>query len=110
MTLALRKIETLLQQISLSEKAQVLQWVMNELNTVSHGIEKTPEVCGGSARIVRTRIPVWLLVRQRQIGITEEEILHDYPTLRAEDLNNAWQYYHTHQQEIEQLIKNNEEA
>lgn len=110
MTVALRKIETLLQQISLSEKAQVLQWVIKDLDTVSQGIEKTPDVCGGAARIIRTRIPVWLLVRQRQIGISEEELLFDYPTLRTEDLNNAWQYYRANKSEIEQLIKDNEEA
>jgi uncharacterized protein (DUF433 family) len=110
MTVALRKIETLLRQISPSEKAQVLQWVVNDLDIVFPGIEKTEGVCGGAARIVRTRIPVWSLVRQLQLGITEVELLMDYPTLKAEDLKNAWQYFRTHKTEIEQLINQNEEA
>src|SRR6516164_3303067 len=31
-------------------------------------VQKTPDVCGGDACIRRTRIPVWLLVRHRQLG------------------------------------------
>src|SRR5580704_7735896 len=31
-------------------------------------IEKTPGVCGGAARVVGTRIPVWQLVEARSLG------------------------------------------
>lgn len=57
------------------------------------GIESTLDVMGGEPRIVRTRIPVWLLVRARQLGTTKAELLNAYPTLRAEDLANVWAYY-----------------
>jgi uncharacterized protein (DUF433 family) len=110
MTVALREIENLLGQISANEKAQVLQWVISDLGGVFTGIDKTQGVCGGEARIARTRIPVWLLVRQKQLGITEHEILSDYPTLRAEDLFNAWNYHRAHKTEIDSLIKENEDA
>jgi uncharacterized protein (DUF433 family) len=110
MTVALRKIETLLGQITPNEKAQVLQWVISDLGGIFTGIDKTEGVCGGEARVARTRIPVWLLVRQKQLGITEPELLLDYPTLRAEDLYNAWSYYRSHKNEINNLIKENEEA
>lgn len=110
MTSALRKIETLLAEISPNEKAQVLQWVISDLDGNFNGIDKTDGVCGGEARIARTRIPVWLLVQQQELGITDEEILSDYPTLRAEDLHNAWNYYRAHKTEINNLIKENEEA
>jgi Protein of unknown function (DUF433) len=43
--------------------------------------------------MVRTRVPVWLLVRARQLGTTQAELLRSYPSLRAEDLANAWAYY-----------------
>ena len=56
------------------------------------GIEKTENVCGGSARIVGTRIPVWLLVEARDLGASEAQLLLDYPGLRADDLVNAWAY------------------
>jgi uncharacterized protein (DUF433 family) len=108
MTVALREIENLLEQITLSEKSQVLQWVISDLGGVFAGIDKKTGVCGGEVRIARTRIPVWLLVNQKQLGISEEEILSDYPSLRAEDLYNAWNYYRTHKTEINNLIKENE--
>jgi uncharacterized protein (DUF433 family) len=110
MTVALRKIETLLDQISPKEKGLVLQWVISDLGGNFIGIDKTTGVCGGEARIARTRIPVWLLVRQQQLGISEHEILADYPSLRAEDLYNAWNYYRAHKNEINKLIKENEES
>ena len=108
MTSTLKQVESLLSQMTVTEKAQVLQWVVSDLGGIFLGIEKTPGVCGVEARIARTRIPVWLLVRQRQLGISEEEILLGYPTLREEDLANAWNYYRGHQEEIEAQIKENE--
>ncbi len=110
MSTTLQKAESLLSQMSPGEKAQLLQWVVSDLGGLFPGIEKTPGVCGGDARIARTRIPVWLLVRQRQLGVSEEEILHGYPTLRTEDLSNAWNYYRAHKDEIEVQITENEAA
>jgi uncharacterized protein (DUF433 family) len=72
-------------------------------------IVSTPGVCGGVARIIRTRIPVWTLERIRQLGVSESEILRSYPTLRAVDLVQAWSYADSHRQEIELQIKENEE-
>jgi uncharacterized protein (DUF433 family) len=74
------------------------------------GIEQTPGVCGGAACIRQTRIPVWVLVRGRQLGMTEAELLDDYPSLQAQDLVNAWAYVETHNKEIEQQILMNESA
>ena len=110
MSVALKQIESLLANISANEKAQVLQWIISDLGGIFTGIDKTPNVCGGEARIARTRIPVWLLVRQKQLGITDTEILSDYPTLREEDLHNAWNYYRSHNNEINILIEENEAA
>ncbi len=107
---SLRKIETLLAEITPTEKAQVLQWVISDLGGIFTGIDKTEGVCSGEACIARTRIPVWLLVRQQELGLTDQEILSDYPTLREEDLHNAWNYYRAHKNEINNLIMENEEA
>ncbi len=74
------------------------------------GIDKTDGVCGGSARIVRTRIPVWVLQQMRNLKMTEAEILNNYPTLRAEDLVSAWRYVDSHSAEIEEEIRENEAA
>jgi uncharacterized protein (DUF433 family) len=65
---------------------------------------------GGEPCIVRTRIPVWVLVQARRLGTSEADLLRSYPTLRAEDLANAWAYARAHQEEIEQQIFANETA
>jgi uncharacterized protein (DUF433 family) len=74
------------------------------------GIESTPGVNGGEPCIVRTRIPVWLLVRARESGTSEGDLLRAYPTLRAEDLANAWAYTRAHRSEIQAQIHANETA
>lgn len=74
------------------------------------GIANSPEVCGGESCIVRTRIPVWLLVQARHLRTNEAELLRAYPSLQAEDLANAWAYYSAHRDEIERQIQDNEAA
>ena len=74
------------------------------------GIEKTENVCGGSARIAGSRIPVWQLVEASGLGASEAQLLLDYPSLRAEDLVNAWSYARDHGEEIELEIRENEDT
>jgi len=107
---ALDEIEQLLAEMSRAEKAQVLQWVVRDLGDAFPGIESRPEINGGEPCIVRTRIPVWVLVQARQLGASEADLLRDYPTLRAEDLANTWAYTRAHREEIEQQISENEAA
>ncbi len=106
----LQEIEKLLANMTRSEKAQLLQWVVRDLGDTHPGIDSIPNVCGGEPCIVRTRIPVWILVRAKQLGTSEAELLRCYPTLRAEDLANAWAYYRSHRDEIEKQIRENEAA
>ncbi len=107
---ALDDVEKLLSRMAPGELAQVLQWVVRQIGDAFPGIESTPGVCGGEPCIVRTRIPVWLLVQARCLGTTEAELLRCYPTLRAEDLANAWAYYRAHRDEIDEQIRDNESA
>src|SRR5579862_6533055 len=74
------------------------------------GIESIPGVVGGDPVIIRTRIPVWLLVQARQDGVSEAELLRAYPSLRPQDLANAWAYYESHKDDIERQIAENENA
>ncbi|RME61215.1 DUF433 domain-containing protein [Candidatus Parcubacteria bacterium] len=106
----LEQVNELLAKMTRAEKAQILQWIVQDIGDAFPGIESRPGVCGGDPCIVRTRIPVWLLVRARQLGSSEADLLRAYPTLRAEDLANAWAYYRAHKEEIEQQIKEHEEA
>lgn len=103
----LRDAEQLLSQLTAAEKAQLLQWVVQDLGNAFPGIESRPDVAGGEPCVVRTRIPVWLLVQARQLGTSEADLLRAYPTLRAEDLANAWAYFRSHRQEIELQIQEN---
>jgi len=38
------------------------------------------------------------------------DLLHSYPTLRAEDVVNAWAYVRSHREEIDRQIRQNEDA
>ena len=105
-----QEAEKLLAAMTRAEKAQLLQWVVRDLGDSFPGIESNPNVCGGEPCIVRTRIPVWLLEQARRLGTLEADLLRAYPTLRAEDLANAWAYVRSHRAEIEKQISDNEEA
>ena len=106
----IQEAEKLLASMTRAEKAQVLQLIVRDLGDAFPGIESNPEVCGGEACIVRTRIPVWVLVQGRRLGTSEADLLRCFPSIRAEDLANAWGYYRSHSPEIEQQICENEEA
>jgi uncharacterized protein (DUF433 family) len=103
-------IEDFLSHLSPGEKARVLQLVARDLGDSHPGIDVDPQVCGGEPCIVRTRIPVWLLVQARRLGTSEAELLSSYPNLRAEDLANAWAYARAHAAEIDEQIAGNEAA
>ena len=107
---SLTDFEKMLPSFSRGEKAQILKWVVRELDDDFPGVDCRPGVCGGDPCIVRTRIPIWLLENARRLGTTEQELLTAYPQLRAEDLVNAWAYARSHAAEIDAQIRENEEA
>ena len=106
----LQQAEQLLFEMSPTEKLQLLQLIARDLGSATPGVESTPGICGGEARIAGTRIPVWVLVQFRKLGTSEAEILRAYPTLRAEDLANAWAYYRANKALVEEQILENENA
>ena len=110
MTTALQDAETLLSTLTRAEKALLLKLVINDLGDAFPGIESRPGVCGGEPCIVRTRIPVWVLEQARRLGTSEATLLQSYPTLRAEDIVQAWSYVRGHREEIDRQIRDNEEA
>lgn len=72
-------------------------------------IESNAGVCGGEPCIVSIRIPVWVLVQAKLLGTIESDLLKCYPTVRSEDLVNAWSYYQVHKDEIYNQIRGKEE-
>lgn len=89
------------------ERARLFVWMAEDIADQLPGIEFDPRICGGSARIAGTRIPVWSLESWRRLGAGDEEILRNHPTLTASDLVNAWQYVARHPQEIDREIEDN---
>ncbi|MBM3290849.1 MAG: DUF433 domain-containing protein, partial [Candidatus Hydrogenedentes bacterium] len=69
------------------------------------GIESAPEVCGGDACVIRTRIPIWLLEKWRRLGVSDAQLLKMYPSLRQDDLVNAWAYVATNARDIDEQIR-----
>jgi uncharacterized protein (DUF433 family) len=89
------------------DQARILAVVAMEMTDAHPGIDFQTNVCGGSARIIRTRIPVWLLESLRRQGKTDAELLAAYPSLNAEDLANAWNYARSHRDEMDREIAAN---
>ena len=73
-------------------------------------IQKSPGVCGGEPCVRNTRHTVAGLVEWKKQGLTDVRIFEHQPDLTQADLEAAWAYYATHREEIEQAIKEAEEA
>lgn len=107
---ASEEAEKLLASMTKGEKARLLQIVARDLGDAFPGIDSNPRVCGGEPCIIRTRIPLWALEQGRRLGVSEADLLRSYPTLKAEDLANAWAYVRAHRDEIDEQIRENEAA
>jgi uncharacterized protein (DUF433 family) len=108
--MTIQEIEHQLLNISLADRAAIVQRLTKTLNKSGKGITKTAGVCGSEACIAGTRIAVWLLVEAQQLGITEAQLLQDYPHITAADLVNAWTYAEAYPEEITAVILANNEA
>lgn len=108
--MTLQEIEHQLLNLSLSDKAEIVQSLTKTSSLGGKGITKKPGVCGGEACIAGTRIAVWLLVEAQQLGISEAQLLQDYPHLTAADLVNAWAYADAYPEEIATAINANNEV
>ena len=106
----MEEMEEMIMALTPAERARLLQIIVQHLGENFPNIETDPMICGGEPRIIRTRIPIWLLVQARRLGTSEADLLKSYPSLRAEDLVSAWAYYRGHKEEIEKEIRENEEA
>jgi uncharacterized protein (DUF433 family) len=73
-------------------------------------IQRAPGVCGGEACVRNTWHTVSGLVAWRRLGLSDTQILEHHPDLTGADLAVAWSYYRQHVAEIDQAIKEDEEA
>jgi uncharacterized protein (DUF433 family) len=103
-----QQVEELMARMSPAERVQLLQAIVRDIGEAFPGVESIPGVQGGDPCIVRTRIPVWVLEQFRRLGMSESDLLANYPSLRAEDLVNAWAYVRAHRDEINRQIAEQE--
>lgn len=82
-----------------TEQAQRTSW-----------IKKTPDVVGGKPCIRNTRISVHGLVEWRKLGRSDDEIIESIVGLTKDDLEEAWRYYDANREEIEKILRVEEEA
>jgi type III restriction enzyme len=73
-------------------------------------IVKTPDVCGGRARLVGSRMPVWTLVAMWKRGASDEDLLEAYPWLTQIELDEARDYSMANEEEIDRDIADQEAA
>lgn len=101
----LKQAEMVIAGMSKDDRKRLFSKFVSDVDT---GIEKDSAVMGGAACIRQTRIPVWLLYRAYQLGLSESDILMSYPGLTAADLVNAWNYAEANIEEIELHIREEE--
>ena len=77
---------------------------------INSWIQKTNGVCGGSACIKNTRIPVWLIISLINQKTPIEELIENYyPSLIEEDIKVVLDYYKYNKEEIDEEIRANDE-
>jgi uncharacterized protein (DUF433 family) len=58
----------------------------------NHRVSADPAICHGKACISGTRVMVSVIVDNIAAGVSREELLHSYPSLRDSDIDAALQY------------------
>jgi uncharacterized protein (DUF433 family) len=94
-------VESLVQVI---ESLSPEDYSLFQQTLTTRNIQKTEGICGGSARIRNTRIPVWTIISLQKQGADDQELLHNFPVLTAFDLVMAINYYKSYPLEIDDII------
>jgi uncharacterized protein (DUF433 family) len=73
-------------------------------------VEKDPSRCGGQPVVAGTRIRVATILTCYRHGMSVEEIVQQYPTLKPSDVHDALAYAYDHLAEIEADLAADDEA
>ncbi len=73
-------------------------------------IEKDASRCGGQPVVAGTRIRVATVLSCYRQGMSVEEIVQQYPSLRPADVHDALAYAYDHIEEIEGDLRADDEA
>lgn len=83
---------------------------MATVATIAEHIERTPGTCGGKPRIAGSRIRVQdIVIWHEHQGQGPHEIVAGHPGLTLADVYAALAYYHDHEDEIRELIRQEDE-
>lgn len=72
-------------------------------------VVSTPDTCGGAPRIAGTRIRVSQVVLMTEQGMSADEVIRSLPHLTLGQVYGALSYYHDHQTQIDDEIRQTEE-
>ena len=67
-------------------------------------VERRPQVQGGRPVIRGSRLPVSSIIQDYRRGLSVEELLREFPSLRPAEIHDALSYYYDHQAELDQEI------
>jgi uncharacterized protein (DUF433 family) len=73
-------------------------------------IEQDPTRCGGQPVVGGTRIRVGIILGCYRQGMSVEEIVQQYPSLKPADIHDALAYAYDHLDEIETDLAADDEA
>jgi uncharacterized protein (DUF433 family) len=73
-------------------------------------IVRNPDIHAGEPSVAGSRISVRVIVQTARHAQTKDELYGAYPTITPAAIEEALAYYEAHQGEIEQYIKENEDA
>jgi len=73
-------------------------------------IEQVPARCGGQPVVGGTRIRVAIILGYYRQGVSVEEIVQQYPSLKPADVHDALAYAYEHLDEIEADCAADDEA
>ena len=83
---------------------------IEQVDNLIDPVRSSPGLMGGDACIRNTRIPVWLIVRLKQLGFSDDKIIANYPILTASDLIATWDFYATNSERVESERRSHEDA
>jgi len=73
-------------------------------------IEQDPSRCGGQPVVVGTRVRVGIILGCYRQGMSVEEIVQQYPSVKPADVHDALAYAYDHLDEIEADLSADDEA
>src|ERR1700688_150038 len=68
-------------------------------------LSRSSSICGGRIRIEGTRVTVQQVVTCYQRGLTQEEIVEQYPHINLAQIYAALAYYHANRDEIDRELE-----